>query len=213
MITKKQDVIYNFFNWPHVAHSRLIVLAIANTMDLPERELSGKIRSRLGSNRIVFTPYKWEELQRIMLERLEGLEVFDPRAIDLIAKRVAGGPGDARRALDIARYASTLPSIISSDDGANDINPRSRTAEKVDQSNQEAIARGEDPRLCTMSDASSTHREMTDHGSNVFVKKASLHGKILLLALAQCIKRAGVSEVEADAVRLASRWLLSCVQY
>lgn len=48
MITKKQDVIYNFFNWPHVAHSRLIVIAVANTMDLPERELSGKIRSRLG---------------------------------------------------------------------------------------------------------------------------------------------------------------------
>jgi len=49
MITKKQDVVYNFFNWPHMAHSRLIVIAIANTMDLPERELSGKIRSRLGS--------------------------------------------------------------------------------------------------------------------------------------------------------------------
>jgi origin recognition complex subunit 1 len=50
MITKKQDVIYNFFNWPHVPHSRLIVIAVANTMDLPERELSGKIRSRLGSS-------------------------------------------------------------------------------------------------------------------------------------------------------------------
>lgn len=48
MVTKKQDVIYNFFNWPHMAHSKLIVIAIANTMDLPERELSGKIRSRLG---------------------------------------------------------------------------------------------------------------------------------------------------------------------
>lgn len=48
MLTKRQDVLYNFFNWPHVAHSRLVVLAVANTMDLPERELSGKIRSRLG---------------------------------------------------------------------------------------------------------------------------------------------------------------------
>lgn len=48
MITKKQDVVYNFFNWPHLPHARLTVIAIANTMDLPERELSGKIRSRLG---------------------------------------------------------------------------------------------------------------------------------------------------------------------
>lgn len=49
MLTKRQDVLYNFFNWPHVPHSRLVVLAVANTMDLPERELSGKIRSRLGA--------------------------------------------------------------------------------------------------------------------------------------------------------------------
>jgi len=50
MLTKRQDVLYNFFNWPHVAHSRLVVVAVANTMDLPERELSGKIRSRLGAS-------------------------------------------------------------------------------------------------------------------------------------------------------------------
>jgi hypothetical protein len=48
LVTKKQEVVYNFFNWPNQPRSRLIVLAIANTMDLPERELSGKIRSRLG---------------------------------------------------------------------------------------------------------------------------------------------------------------------
>lgn len=106
MITKKQDVVYNFFNWPHVAHSRLIVIAVANTMDLPERELSGKIRSRLGTNRIVFTPYKWEELQQILNARLGDelrTRVFEPRAIEMIAKKVAAGAGDARRALDIAR--------------------------------------------------------------------------------------------------------------
>lgn len=54
MITKKQDVVYNFFNWPHMPHSKLIVIAVANTMDLPERELSGKIRSRLGEIRDAF---------------------------------------------------------------------------------------------------------------------------------------------------------------
>jgi len=48
MLSKRQEVLYNFFNWPHSAHSRLVVIAVANTMDLPERELSGKIRSRLG---------------------------------------------------------------------------------------------------------------------------------------------------------------------
>jgi len=48
LVTKNQSVMYNFFNWPAMTHSRLIVLAVANTMDLPERTLSNKISSRLG---------------------------------------------------------------------------------------------------------------------------------------------------------------------
>jgi hypothetical protein len=76
-----------------------------------------------------------------------------------------------------------------------------RTVEKVDQKNKERDD-GETA-VCTIGDASATYREMTDHGSNVFVKKASLHQKILLLALAQCIKRAGVPEVELENVRLS----------
>ncbi|KAL1622704.1 Origin recognition complex, subunit 1 [Diplodia seriata] len=47
LVTKNQSVMYNFFNWPGLRHSRLIVLAVANTMDLPERTLSNKISSRL----------------------------------------------------------------------------------------------------------------------------------------------------------------------
>ena len=50
LVTKNQSVMYNFFNWPSLRHSRLIVLAVANTMDLPERTLSNKISSRLGKN-------------------------------------------------------------------------------------------------------------------------------------------------------------------
>ncbi len=48
LVTKTQSVMYNFFNWPSLPHSRLIVLAVANTMDLPERTLSNKISIRLG---------------------------------------------------------------------------------------------------------------------------------------------------------------------
>ena len=40
LMTTKQVGIYNFFNWPTLAGSKLVVLAIANTMDLPERSAS-----------------------------------------------------------------------------------------------------------------------------------------------------------------------------
>ena len=49
LMTTKQDVVYNFFNWPTLAGSKLVVLAVANTMDLPERVMTGRVRSRLGT--------------------------------------------------------------------------------------------------------------------------------------------------------------------
>ena len=48
LVTTKQDVVYNFFNWPTLVGSKLIVIAVANTMDLPERVMTGRVRSRLG---------------------------------------------------------------------------------------------------------------------------------------------------------------------
>ncbi len=49
LVTKKQTVVYNFFEWPNLKHSKLVVVAIANTMDLPERLLTNKVSSRLGT--------------------------------------------------------------------------------------------------------------------------------------------------------------------
>ena len=40
---------YNIFDWPTKQHARLIVLAVANTMDLPERIMIKRVSSRLVS--------------------------------------------------------------------------------------------------------------------------------------------------------------------
>lgn len=37
LCTKRQDVVYNLLDWPTKAKTQLIVITIANTMDLPER--------------------------------------------------------------------------------------------------------------------------------------------------------------------------------
>lgn len=49
LVSSKQSEIYNFFNWPTLPGSRLIVLAVANTMDMPEKVFKGKVVSRLGT--------------------------------------------------------------------------------------------------------------------------------------------------------------------
>jgi origin recognition complex subunit 1 len=54
LVTAKQDVIYNFFNWPTLVDSKIVVIAVANTMDLPERVMTGRVRSRLGAYMFYF---------------------------------------------------------------------------------------------------------------------------------------------------------------
>lgn len=49
LLTAKQDVVYNFFNWPTMRDSQLFVIAVANRMDLPQH-LAAKIKSRLGKS-------------------------------------------------------------------------------------------------------------------------------------------------------------------
>lgn len=107
LCTKKQDVLYNIFDWPYKKNSKWIVIAIANAMNLPEQVMS-KISSRLGLSRLIFQPYTYSELEEIVTLRLEELNVFDMDAITFAARKVAAVSGDARRALEICRRATEL---------------------------------------------------------------------------------------------------------
>lgn len=108
LCNKRQDVVYNLLNWPNLNSARLIVVTIANTMDLPERILMGKVTSRLGLTRLTFQPYSHKQLQEIVASRLSGLNSFNSDAIQLVARKVAALSGDARRALDICRRSSEI---------------------------------------------------------------------------------------------------------
>ncbi|EEP78544.1 conserved hypothetical protein [Uncinocarpus reesii 1704] len=121
LVTKNQSVMYNFFNWPALRHSHLVVLAVANTMDLPERTLSNKISSRLGLTRITFSGYKHQELMEIIGSRLENVpgNIVDSDAIQFASRKVAAVSGDARRALDICRRAVEIAEQTSQSIQAN----------------------------------------------------------------------------------------------
>lgn len=108
MMTKDQTVLYNFFDWPGRS-KKLTVVGIANTMDLPER-LEPKVRSRLGPERLVFHPYTVQDVQAILEDRLGDLVdvVFDKKAMEMAARKVAAYSGDVRRALQICATAAEL---------------------------------------------------------------------------------------------------------
>ena len=108
LITKRQTLLYNLFNWPAYSNSKLVIIAIANTMDLPERFLS-KIKSRIGEWRLVYQPYNEEQIQTILRSKLKEEEnVFSNDALKLVSWMVAKSSGDIRRSLQLCKRAIEL---------------------------------------------------------------------------------------------------------
>ncbi|RCI04432.1 Origin recognition complex, subunit 1 [Rhizopus stolonifer] len=167
LVTKKQTVMYNFFDWPSRPRSKLIVIAIANTMDLPERIMSNKVASRMGLTRITFEAYRYDQLYQIVQSRLEGIDAFAKEAVEFAARKVSAVSGDARRALDICRRAVEIVETKLADQ-------KHVTISIVDQ----AI------------------KEMFTSPSVAFIQSCSLHQKIFLVACMHRSRAIGLAEVE-----------------
>ncbi|KAF8519581.1 P-loop containing nucleoside triphosphate hydrolase protein [Gautieria morchelliformis] len=168
LVTSKQDVIYNFFNWPSLSKSKLIVIAVANTHDLPERVMSGKVRSRLGMVRINFHPYNTGQLQKIVHARLDSAnlssQIFEQDAVKFGAMKVSSVSGDARRILDVCRRAVEFI--------------RSTNAPLVQIVHVKQVIAA-----------------MQNSPTAAYLQDCSLHEKIMLASLLKCVKREGVDEI------------------
>ena len=102
MVTRRQSVLYSFFDWPMRPGANLAVIGIANTMDLPERLLP-RIASRLGQRRVQFMPYNSAQIREIIESRLRALPafcrsgngngMFEDNAMEFVSKKVRVGVG------------------------------------------------------------------------------------------------------------------------
>lgn len=88
LCNRRQDVVYNLLDWPTKTNAQLVVVTIANTMDLPERVLMGRVTSRLGLTRLTFQPYTYKQLQEVITARLVGTDSFRCDAVELVARLV-----------------------------------------------------------------------------------------------------------------------------
>ncbi|KKA22452.1 Origin recognition complex subunit Orc1 [Rasamsonia emersonii CBS 393.64] len=218
LVTKNQSVMYNFFNWPALRHSRLIVLAVANTMDLPERTLSNKISSRLGLTRITFPGYKHTDLMEIISSRLANVpgNIVDPDAIQFASRKVAAVSGDARRALDICRRAVEIAeqeyeSAIAKGSKSNNMDiddtdslpptPSKTGARRAPKQKQEPLksesTQTQEPRQLprvTIATIKQAIQEATSTPLQQSLRCLPLSGKLFLAALLARVRRTGVSE-------------------
>lgn len=222
LVTKNQSVMYNFFNWPAMRHSRLIVLAVANTMDLPERTLSNKISSRLGLTRITFPGYTHTQLMEIISSRLEGVpgNIVDQDAIQFASRKVAAVSGDARRALDICRRAVELaeqsrPKPIleagetaEEDEGTEANTPSRKGRNQAKQSQDKAVAVDKPLPRVTIATIKQAINEATSSPLAQHLRSVSLASKLLLASVLARLRRTGVAEstfgdVAIEAKRIA----------
>ncbi|KAJ2252459.1 Origin recognition complex, subunit 1 [Coemansia sp. RSA 455] len=194
LVTKSQSIMYNFFDWPHRPHAKLVVVAIANTMDLPERMLNHKVSSRLGLTRINFQPYSHQQLMTIVQSRLEGCAAFDADAVELCARKISAVSGDARRALDVCRRAVEIVEAESARESTLAGGKRLRPSEDSGQ-------------LVTMMVIDRAVKEMYASGNVAFIQNASLQQKVFLLSLRAAIRKAGIPEVSLGDVAFVHRQL------
>eukprot|EP01112_Ceratiomyxa_fruticulosa_P016663 TRINITY_DN5073_c0_g1_i1.p1 TRINITY_DN5073_c0_g1~~TRINITY_DN5073_c0_g1_i1.p1 ORF type:complete len:447 (-),score=77.21 TRINITY_DN5073_c0_g1_i1:135-1475(-) len=116
LIEKDQSTLYRVFEWPLVDDSKVILIGIANALDLVQRFLPRLGRMKVEPNILDFKPYRSNQIVKILEKRLQDSgvnvsEVFEDAALELCSRKVASNYGDLRKALDVCKQ--TLNSRLS----------------------------------------------------------------------------------------------------
>lgn len=109
--SKTEDLYKKIFSWPEEQNSKLILIGIANTVNLTSRyrticTFTGRDDSHVV--KLVFRPYTSKDIKKILLWYLEHDENFEDavvesKALDMIATKYARENGDIRGALNALR--------------------------------------------------------------------------------------------------------------
>ena len=120
----EQSVLAALFSWTQLAGSKLVLIGIANALDLTHRFLPILHAKNCAPQLLTFHPYIEQHLLSILRRRLssdatkapttldtEGENAnpqikFDLAALDLCARRIAAESGDTRKAMEACREAA-----------------------------------------------------------------------------------------------------------
>ncbi|CAH3024145.1 unnamed protein product [Porites evermanni] len=108
--SKSQEILYTIFEWPSLPKSKLVLIGIANALDLTDRILPRlQARPKCKPELLHFAPYTRDQIVKIIQDRLTVVEerssILDTSAIQFCARKVSAMAGDMRKALDICRRA------------------------------------------------------------------------------------------------------------
>lgn len=113
------EFLYALFTWSMSPTSRLLLIGIANALDLTDRLLPRLKARNLKPNLLPFLPYTAAQIKAVLITRLKSLvpassatpefiPFLHPAALELCSRKVAAQSGDLRKAFDIVRRALDL---------------------------------------------------------------------------------------------------------
>ncbi|GJC80111.1 cell division control protein 18 [Colletotrichum liriopes] len=115
ILTMGLESLYRLFEWSLQQPSRLVLVGIANALDLTDRFLPRLKSKNLKPDLLPFHPYSSAQIKSIITTRLmtmlptdskeRTLPFFHPAAIELCSRKVASQTGDLRKAFEICRRA------------------------------------------------------------------------------------------------------------
>ncbi|PGH00527.1 hypothetical protein GX51_05742 [Blastomyces parvus] len=127
LLTTDVETLYTLFEWSLQPYSRLVLIGIANALDLTDRFLPRLKSKNMKPLLLPFLPYTASQITGIISTRLRSLlppsnsarttattvpedftPFLHPAAIQLCARKVASQTGDLRKAFDIVRRTIDL---------------------------------------------------------------------------------------------------------
>lgn len=119
LLTLDLSLLYTLFEWALDASSRLILIGIANALDLTDRFLPRFKARNLKPHLLAFVPYTAPQIASVITTKLRSLlppnatdpnhtPFLHPAAIQFVARKVATQTGDLRKAFDMVRRAIDL---------------------------------------------------------------------------------------------------------
>ncbi|KAL2757569.1 hypothetical protein ACRALDRAFT_1079740 [Sodiomyces alcalophilus JCM 7366] len=118
VLTMGLESLYRLFEWSLEKPSRLMLIGIANALDLTDRFLPRLKSKNLKPELLPFHPYSAAQIKSIITTRLKSLlpegsqqttlPFIHPAAIELCSRKVSSQTGDLRKAFEICRRALDL---------------------------------------------------------------------------------------------------------
>uniref|UniRef100_A0A7E4ZU28 AAA domain-containing protein n=1 Tax=Panagrellus redivivus TaxID=6233 RepID=A0A7E4ZU28_PANRE len=104
LVVRRNALLCSVFKWPEQYKGRVVVIGIANSLDLTKRQLPQLQAAGFEPTVFSFRPYTKDQIVSIVKEYLSKnpeTTTLDDRSIDLCARKVSSQTGDIRTALNV----------------------------------------------------------------------------------------------------------------